>query len=115
MFCNALSDPKYFRPVLTRFVTPESLSAWGDFSAAATFLDSVQDAGYGSFAERALGDDDVAYFKILSGVTDSYQVLDEQIIAAAGVVTLVWRPELGEWRVHGIGEYLKPEDVPHGH
>jgi hypothetical protein len=114
MFCNALVRHEEYIQALARLVTPESLASWGDFGEAASFLGSVKDRGYGSFADRAYGDDAVAYFKILSGVTSTYQVLEDQIISgSAGVVTLVWRPEFGEWRVHGIGDYVKPEEVPH--
>lgn len=113
MFCNALEDPKENLVALSRIATPESLPAFGDFTEASDLIASVQDAGYGSRAERAVGDDNVAYFKILSGVRGSFQVLEEQILSGAGVVTLVWRPEFGEWRVHGIGDYLRPEEVPH--
>lgn len=55
---------------------------------------------------------DVCYFKILAGVTESYQVLDDQPVAAAAVLTLVWRPERGQWLVHSIGDYLLPEELP---
>ncbi|WP_284752638.1 hypothetical protein [Arthrobacter sp. efr-133-R2A-120] len=114
MFCNALGQYRHFQVALRRIVTPESVAAWGDFSDAANFLASIPDAGYGSMAQRAVGADDVAYFKVLSGVTDSYQVLDEQIVQAAGIVTLAWRPEFGEWRVHAMGSnYVVPEQVPH--
>ncbi|MFE4834427.1 hypothetical protein ACFRAU_07075 [Arthrobacter sp. NPDC056691] len=59
---------------------------------------------YGSRVNLAEGDPDVAYFKIMSGVTHSYQVLEGQILPFAGVLSMVWRPEYGEWRVHGIGQ-----------
>jgi hypothetical protein len=115
MFCDALKDPAHYQVALRRLVTPESLPAWGDFSEAAAFVQSLpDDVGTGTVAQRAHGDDNVAYFKIMSGVTESYQALEEQIVFLAGVVTLVWRPELGEWRVHAIGgDYTKPEYVPH--
>jgi hypothetical protein len=63
---------------------------------------------------KAQGDPDVAYAKILSGVTQSYEVLDEQPVLAAAVITLVWRPDHRRWMVHGIGDYISPEEVPHG-
>ncbi|MBT1001186.1 hypothetical protein KIH31_01110 [Paenarthrobacter sp. DKR-5] len=113
LFCNALGDPDSNFNALSRLATPESLPAFGDFKDAAAFLASVKDAGYGSNAERAVGDDGVAYFKILSGITENFQLLEEQIMAGAGVVTLVWREEFDEWRVHSIGVPLRPEDVPH--
>ncbi|MDI3211704.1 hypothetical protein [Arthrobacter sp. AL12] len=113
MFCNALDDPKEYHVALSRLATPESLLAFGDFAEASAFLASIEDPGYGSQVNRAHGDDDVAYFKILAGTTDSFQALEDQVLPFAAVVTLVWRPEFGEWRVHGIGNYIRPEDVPH--
>jgi hypothetical protein len=113
MFCNALDDPEANLVALSRLATPESLEAFGDFTEAAAFIASTPNVGYGSLANAAVGDEDVRYFKIMSGIQDSYQVLDEQIMAARGVATLVWRNEFSEWRVHGIGDYIRPEQVPH--
>lgn len=113
MFCNALDDPAENFIALSRLATPESLPAFGDFTEASELITSIPGIGYGSRAERAVGDDNVAYFKILSGVTQSFQMLEDQILTGLAVVTLVWRAEFGEWRVHGIGDYLKPEEVPH--
>jgi hypothetical protein len=112
MFCDALDEYQDFPDVLARLVTPESLEAWGDFSEASAGLARIGQRGYGSNADRAMGDNDVAYFKIFSGVNESFRAIGDQIISAAAIVTMVWRPELGEWRVHQIGNYAKPEDVP---
>ncbi|MEZ2390868.1 hypothetical protein AB6813_15255 [bacterium RCC_150] len=114
LFCDALGSHEEYRSALMRLVTPESVEAWGDFSEAANYFKSIPDVGFGSIADRALGDDNVAYFKLLGGVTESFQVLSDQIMIGAAVLTLVWRPEFGEWRVHGIGDPLLPERVPHG-
>ena len=73
----------------------------------------MPDLGYGSRVQPSIGDEAVVYFNIVSGVGQSYQALEEQIISGPAVVTLVWRREFGEWRVHGIDDYLMPEDVPH--
>lgn len=113
MFVNALGNHREYFNALQRFVTPESLPAFGDFTEAANFLASIEDFGCGTIADRAYGDEDVAYFKILRGVPDSYQVLDAQPIMAAAVLTMVWRRQFGEWRVHSIGPALRPEEVPH--
>lgn len=113
MFCDALDEYQNFADVLARFVTPESLESWGDFSEASALLASIGRRAYGSNADRAMGDDDVAYFKILRGGSGSFHAVGDQIISAAAIVTMVWRPEYGEWRVHQIGNYAKPEDVPH--
>ncbi|HEX6967607.1 MAG TPA: hypothetical protein VF174_02085 [Micromonosporaceae bacterium] len=112
MFCNALRDPRANLNALRFLTTPESHAAWGDFTSSSEFLKSIEDCGYGSQVNRAEGAPDVAYFKILRGVTQSYQVLDEQPVLVAAVLTLVWRPERGQWLVHSIGEPLLPEQLP---
>ncbi|MFD1211000.1 hypothetical protein ACFQ36_02955 [Arthrobacter sp. GCM10027362] len=112
-FCHALDDHERYRPALSQLVTPESLPAWGDFSETAGFLRSLENVGYGSQVTPAVGDPDVVYFKILSGVKQSYQALEDQVMDIAAIVTLVWRPEYGRWLVHAIGDYLRPEEVPH--
>ncbi|MCT9624247.1 hypothetical protein HWD94_03800 [Pseudarthrobacter equi] len=115
MFCNALEDPSENYDVLSRLSTPESATAFGDFTEAAHLFKAISGSKYSMRAERALGDEDIAYFRILSGQDGegSYQLLEDQIIAGAAIVTLAWRVEFGEWRVHGIGDYLRPEEVPH--
>ena len=40
------------------------------------------------------------------------KVTEEQVVLAAAVVTLVWRPEFGQWMVHGLGDHIRPEDLP---
>ncbi len=56
----------------------------------------------------------MVYAKILGGVTRDFQVLDEQPVSVALIITLVRRPAFGQWMVHGLGGYLRPEEVPHG-
>lgn len=113
-FCNALANRRRNRGALRMLVTPESLPAWGDFREAANGLADIPDWGFGTMANRAAGDDAVAYFKILSGVREDSIVLDAQVMFAAAIVTLVWRPEFGRWLVHAFGGPLLPERVPHG-
>lgn len=112
MFCNGLKDPVYWRNALLNLATPESHNAWGDFSSASEFLRSIEEAGYGSEVNIAEGAPDVAYFKIMRGITQSYQVLDAQPVLAAAVLTLVWRPEFNQWLVHSVGEPMRPEELP---
>ena len=97
---------------LHNLVTPESLDAWGDFSEAAKGLEAIQNPGFGSRANRAHDASDVAYVKILSNIEQSYEVTEEQVVLAAAVVTLVWRPEFGQWMVHGLGDHIRPEGLP---
>jgi hypothetical protein len=112
LFCQALEDHVEYRTALFNLTTPESHTAWGDFSDVAAQYAAIEEAGFGSQANFAVGAPDVAYFKILSGVDQSYQVLDDQILPFAAVLTLVWRPEQGMWLVHSFGDYLRPEDLP---
>lgn len=119
-FCTALGRREEYLEQLRMLVTPESAEAWGDFASAAALLSNIEDAAYGSIAERAYDDPDVAYLKILSGVTEGFQVLEGQPILAAAVVTLVLRdgvPVYGGgrgWLVHSLGVHSRPEETPHG-
>jgi hypothetical protein len=56
----------------------------------------------------------VVYAKVLSGVKESFQVKSEQAVLAAAVITLVWRPDVGMWLVHGFGKPIPPSLVPRG-
>ena len=58
---------------------------------------------------------DVAYVRIISDVEqggDAQMVAGGFILADARVVSLVLRPELGGWRVHGFGLALEPDEMP---
>jgi len=120
LFCDVLDQEDSTLEAFAAIVTPESWDSWEDFSGVREWFKHLNDVGYGSFADRAAGDDDVAYFKILADVHESYQVVETQIIDAAGIITLVWRPDLpsvlpdviGHWRVHALGDYVHPDDVP---
>lgn len=104
----------HYRKALLNLTTPESHAAWGDFTEVAQALDNIEDWGTGSMVEKAFGDPDVAYAKVLRGVDRGYEVLDDQILEAAAAITLVWRPSFGQWMVNGFGQSLRPEEVPHG-
>lgn len=113
MFCNALAeDPVHWNNALRNLTTPESAESWGDFKAASRYLNSIEDMGYTNRVNFALGAPDVAYFKIVGDVRQSYEILDEQPVDCAAILTLVWRPEYGMWMVHDLGDYMKPEDLP---
>ena len=112
MFCNALDDHVEFLPALGKLVVPQTRAGWGDFSAAAAFLASINDRGFASVAERAVGVDDVAYCKIFRDVPTSYQVTESQVLFAAAIITLVRQTDTGVWRVYSLGrEYVRPEDI----
>lgn len=115
LFFNAVQDHEEYQVALLNLTTPESHAAWGDFSEAAAFLASIDDLGFTSMVNQAVGDPDVVYASILSGVTQGYEVLDAQPVKAAAVLTLVRRPDHdGRWLVHQMGPFLLPEEVPHG-
>lgn len=95
---------------LANLVTPESLSAWGDFASAAERLTGC---GMTSRANPSATDPEVVYVKYVTDDGKNYTADGDIMIMARAVATLVWRPELGSWRVHGLGEYIKPEEVPH--
>ncbi|GAA1083722.1 hypothetical protein [Pseudonocardia alni] len=108
---NALNRPSGpDRTALARLITPESSGWWGDFTAAA---DLVSDCGMGSNAQRAMDSDQVAYVKYFTDDNQTYQVQGgDMIMMARAVATLVWRPELGGWRAHHLGDYVHPRDLP---
>ena len=56
---------------------------------------------------------DVAYVKIISNVGDReepIQVLRDPLPVEARIISLVYRPELGGWRVHSLGHPVDPAD-----
>lgn len=58
---------------------------------------------------------DVAYIKMVSdvdGAPDAAQVVDGSMLIGARVLSLVYRPELGGWRVHGMGHPVDPAGLP---
>ena len=84
--------------ILGLVVTPESWRWWGDFSRAASLL---ADCDMASAAVPPPEDPDVAYLTFRPGTGD--------VVMA----TLVRRPRLGGWRVHALGEQVRPDHVPH--
>lgn len=88
-------------------VTPESLAAWGDFSEARALLN-----GTGMTTRTDIPAPGVAYVKFVS---DPGQILvsdGHTMIMARAIGTLQFRPEIGRWLVHQLGDYCLPEDLP---
>jgi hypothetical protein len=93
--------------VLRNLVTPESLAAWGDFSAA---RDHLADTGMTSRA--SIPAPGVAYVKFVSDPGQGLRADGDVMIMARAVATLQFRPEYGRWLVHQMGDYCLPEDLP---
>lgn len=92
---------------LRRLVTPESLAAWGNFSSTRALL---MGTGWTTRAdEPAPG---VAYVKFTPSDMPTVRVDGDVAINVRAVATLQYRPELGGWRVHHVGEPCLPEDLP---
>jgi hypothetical protein len=101
VFWTAVTDPDGpDLEVLSIVVTPESWPYWGDFRRAAALLPGF---GMAHRTDPAVGDPGVAYLTY-SRETDESDVV---------VATLVRRPRLGGWRVHALGEAVRPARVPH--
>lgn len=89
-------------------ITPESRGQWD----LADIRARTEDSGIatGVYKPRY----DVAYVKLISSVGDEepIQVLRNPLPAEARIISLVYRPELGGWRVHGLGHPVDPTDLP---
>ncbi|RCK61550.1 hypothetical protein [Microbacterium sorbitolivorans] len=94
---------------LAELVTPEVLDDWGDFSSARRyFFDQAFSISTRSLRHREATD--VAYVKLVpdDGIYLSEKPRQDMI----GWVTLVWRPELGGWKLHCIGQPAPPHLLP---
>jgi hypothetical protein len=97
--------------ILSIVVTPESWPGWGDFGRAAALL-----PGYGMAHQvtPSVGDPDVVYVRYLRDTGESLRAPSDTVLVGDIVIaTLVRRPRLGGWRVHALGDYVRPEHVPH--
>jgi hypothetical protein len=96
--------------VLSIIVTPESWAGWGNFGLAAGLL-----PGYGMASEATPSDDpDVVYVTYLREIGESPRAPSDMVLIGDVVIgTLVRRPRLGGWRLHALGDYVRPDHVPH--
>jgi TIR domain len=89
-------------------ITPESRGQWD----LADIRARTEDGGIatGVYKPRY----DVAYVKLISNISEEepIQVLRNPLPAEARIISLVYRPELGGWRVHGLGHPVDPTDLP---
>jgi hypothetical protein len=94
---------------LESVITPESRGQWD----LADIRARTEDSGIatGVYKPRY----DVAYVKLISGVDENegpIQVLRNPLPTEARIISLVYRPELGGWRVHGLGHPVDSTDLP---
>ena len=112
-FRAGLEHPGFPAEGLAAFVTPESLSSWGNFDRARDVFES----GLKISTTPMYGVDapDVAYVRLVE--TSGHINERLQDVPATMHATLVWRPEIavvpcGCWRIHYLGELLEPNRVP---
>lgn len=86
-------------------VTPESASVWGDFAFWAQSLIGWRPMARVESAPRAL---DVVYLALVEAERPLPPPGETFLIYE---VTVVWRPELGGWRIHDIGRRWHPSDM----
>jgi hypothetical protein len=94
---------------LERVITPESRGQW-DLADIRTRTEGSGIAT-GVYKPRY----DVAYVKLISNVGDEeepIQALRNPLPAKARIISLVYRPELGGWRVYGVGHPVDSTDLP---
>jgi hypothetical protein len=110
IFLHALNDDlEEYRTALLNLTTPESHAAWGDFSTAAELATHIGHWGISSRGQQPAPD--VAYIAVMSHMgEDNYYALEDTVVMATAVVSLVHRPALGGWLVHAFGKGYRPAD-----
>lgn len=107
-FVSFISAPQRYPWVsLSDLVTPESAPNW-DAGGASGLL-----AATGMASRPEYPAPDIAYVKFVHGFpADQTVQVAAYIAVSATIMTLQFRPELGSWRVHGLGDYVRPEHMP---
>src|SRR6266481_4927503 len=91
---------------LDNLTTPESRGRW-DLAAV---RERTEDSGIASGVDRPIYD--VAYVKLISGVSNAESVLKVEggyMLVTAKIISIVYRLELGGWRVHALGRPCDPD------
>lgn len=97
--------------ILSVVVTPESWPGWGGFHRVADLLPRY---GMAHQVTPSVDDPDVVYLRYLRETGEASQPPSDAVLVGDMVIaTLVRRPRLGGWRVHALGDYVRPEKVPH--
>ena len=95
---------------LRTLLTPESLPAWDDFAFLPEWIGHLS---IGTQGRRTAGSDDVHYVGLFVDMGEQPMRADGEIVGQGKILSLQRRPDLGgEWRVHGVGEYVLPEEMP---
>lgn len=108
-FLQCIGDALAHLDELRELVTPESLDGWGDFAEAQRTYESIDFPGVSSQMGGVIGAPGVAYLKILSNVpVGGFNLSEGSRLQAAMWVTMIWRAELGGWRVHDLALDRRP-------
>ncbi len=110
LFCSALLDPVTNLDVLEMIVAPETRAIWGDFVPTADTVKAEGFEGIWNEETRAHGDRTIAYVPLLS--KDDMGKTEAGFQIVLGVLSLVWREDLGRWAVFALGEPALPETAP---
>jgi hypothetical protein len=112
-FWNVATEGDYAQ--LEDLITPESQGQWD----LADIKRRTENSGIVSGVYRPVFD--VAHVRLIADlrdhVTDPNDQMDTLTVsgpmqAQAWIISLVYRPELGGWRVHGFGRSLAPDELP---
>ena len=94
---------------LDNLITPESRGHWN----LTDVREGIQDSGIATGVQRPVYD--VAHIRLVSGVGDAQTVLKVEggeMLLRAKIMSLVYRSELGGWRVHALGRPFEPDELP---
>lgn len=112
-FLEALDEDNALE-VLPYIVTPESRAAWTEDILSVRNM--ARDRGIATRVHYP--SPDLAYVKLPPDPGETIKATGHVLLEDAIIVTLQRRPELadllglGGWRVHGIGAYVAPDDIP---
>jgi hypothetical protein len=106
----------FWRAVLTEdydyleiVITPESRGRWD----LADLHRRTENSGITTGVMKPCYD--IAYVRLASDVGDEggpLKVAGGLVPLESRIISLVYRPELGGWRVHGLGYPLDPDEMP---
>lgn len=112
-FRAGLENQNVTSEILAAFVTPESLTSWGNFDHARDIFESGLKIS--TTALYGLDAPDVSYVRLVETCDHTNESIRD--VPATMHATLVWRPEItivpiSSWRIHLLGEPVEPSHVP---